>query len=181
MVSFPRDTGPAGAFLYYRLYKKQQVQLKNRIHSLLKEQLYGFTQEEIFGKKNRNEIRKLSADPVLRFQINQLPDRHEREEADVEALKEQIQRMVQTVMGTIDILTSMKGVGVFIARAIIADIIEESRFKDTKHFTSYLRSAPLVASLNTTVGNRGTNKKGRKLSSTLLTQSLNHVQIPAAS
>jgi hypothetical protein len=69
----------------------------------------------------------------------------------------------------------MKGVSVFIAIAIIADIIEVSRFKDSKHFTSYLRSAPRVANSNTTVKNRGTNKMGRKLSATLLTQSLNHV------
>jgi transposase len=69
----------------------------------------------------------------------------------------------------------MKGVSVFITIAIIADIIEVSRFKDSKHSTSYLRSAPREASSNTTVSNKGTNKMGRKLSSTLLTQSLNHV------
>jgi hypothetical protein len=32
-----------------------------------------------------------------------------------------------------------------------------------------------VANSNTTVKNRGTNKMGRKVSATLLTQSLNHV------
>jgi transposase len=66
-------------------------------------------------------------------------------------------------------------VSVFIAIAIIADIIDVSRFKNSKHFTSYLRSAPRVAASNTSVKNRGTNKMGRKLSSALLTQSLNHV------
>jgi hypothetical protein len=78
-------------------------------------------------------------------------------------------------MAPINILTSMKGVSVFIATAIITDIIAVSRFKDTKHFTSYLRSAPRVANSNTTVKNRGTNKMGRKRSATFLTQSLNHV------
>ena len=34
-----------GLFSTYRLFKKQNTQIKNRIHSLLKEQLYGFTQE----------------------------------------------------------------------------------------------------------------------------------------
>jgi transposase len=57
-----------------RLLKKQNTQLKNRIHSLLKEQLYGFTQEEIFGKKDRAKIRGLSADPVLAYQVNMLLD-----------------------------------------------------------------------------------------------------------
>jgi hypothetical protein len=42
-------------------------------------------------------------------------------------------------MAPIEILASMKGVSVFISTAILADIIEVSRFKDSKYFTSYLR------------------------------------------
>jgi hypothetical protein len=34
-------------FTTYRLYRKQETPLKNRIHSLLKKPLYSFTQEEI--------------------------------------------------------------------------------------------------------------------------------------
>jgi transposase len=162
-------------FSTFRLYQKQNIQLKNRIHSLLKEQLYGFTQEEVFDKKSRQKIRGIAENPVLSFQINQLMDRLERDEADVEVLKEQVLRAAQSYMAEIDILTSMKGVSVFIAIAISVDIIDVSRFKNSKHFTSYLRSAPRVAASNTSVKNRGTNKMGRKLSSTLLTQSLNHV------
>jgi transposase len=164
-----------GLFSTYRLYQKQNIQLKNRIHSLLKEHLYGFTQEEIFDRKSRAKIRELSPDPVLKFQLNQLMDRLERDEADVQELKEQILLQAGPFMRQIELLTSMKGVSVFIAIAIIADIIDVSRFKDSKHFTSYLRSAPHTASSNTSTSSRGTNKKGRKLASTLLTQSLNHI------
>jgi transposase len=164
-----------GLFSTYRLYQKQNTQLKNRIHSLLKERLYGFTQEEIFDKKSRKQIREISDDPVLKFPINQLMDRLERDEADVLELKARVLLHAEPFMKEIDILTSMKGVSVFIAIAIIADVIEVSRFKDSKHFTSYLRSAPHTASSNTSTSSRGTNKKGRKLSSSLLTQSLNHV------
>jgi hypothetical protein len=77
-------------FSTYRLMKKQNTQLKNRIHSLLKEQLYGFTPEEIFSKKSRAEIRELCEDPLLNFQVNLLLDRLERDEGDVETLKERI-------------------------------------------------------------------------------------------
>jgi transposase len=164
-----------GLFSTYRLYQKQKVQLKNRIHSLLKEQLYGFTQEEIFSRKSRQQIRTISSDPALKFQLNQLLDRLERDEADVAALQEQVLLHAEPFMKQIDILTSMKGVSVFIAIAIIADIIDVSRFKNSKHFTSYLRSAPRVANSNTSVSIRGTNKKGRKLSATLLTQPLHHM------
>ena len=135
----------------------------------MKEQLYGFTQEEIFDRKSRKKIREISEEPVLQFQINQLLDRLERDEEDVLTLKEQVLLHAGPFIEQIDILTSMKGVSVFIAIAIIADIIDVSRFKDSKHVTSYLRSAPHVANSNTS-----SSKKGRKLSSSLLTQSLNH-------
>ena len=60
-------------FTTYRLYQKQNTQMKNRIHSLVKEQLYGFTQEEIFDKKSRERIREISDNPVFSFQIKASP------------------------------------------------------------------------------------------------------------
>ena len=164
-----------GLFSTCRLYQKQKTQLKNRIHSLLKERLHGFTQEEIFDKRNREHIRTISPGTAMHFQVSQLLERLEREEADIEELKNQILLRAEPFMAQIELLTSMKGVSVFIAIAIIADIIEVSRFKNAKAFTSYLRSAPKVSNSNTSVSIKGTNKKGRKLSATLLTQSLNHV------
>jgi transposase len=89
-------------------------------------------------------------------------------------LKERIPLHAEPFMKQIGLLTSMKGISVFIAIAVITDVISVSRFKGSKHFTSYPRSVPRVANSNTTVRNRGTNKMGRKLSATLLTQSLNH-------
>ena len=162
-------------FTTYRLYQKQKTQLKNRIHSLLKEQLHGFTQEEIFDKRGREHIRTISPGTAMHFQVNQLLDRLQRDEADVEELKERILLQAEPFMAQIEILTSMKGVSVFIAIAIIADIIDVSRFRNSKAFTSYLRSAPRVSNSNTTECIHGVNKKGRKLSATLLTQALNHV------
>lgn len=117
-------------------------------------------------------MREISDNPVVCFQINQLL---ERDEADGDALKNRILLAAETFMPQIDLLTSMKGVSVFIAIAIITDIIDVSRFKNAKQFTSSLRSAPSVASSNTTVKNKGTNKAGGKLASTLLTPSLHHV------
>jgi len=164
-----------GLFTTYRLIQKQNTQLKNRIHSLLKEQLYGFTQEEIFGKKDREHIRAIAPGTAMSFQVNLFLDRLERSEADVETLKTQVLLQAAPYMAQIEILTSMKGISVFIAIAIIADIIDVSRFRNSKMFTSYLRSAPRVSNSNTSKSTYGINKKGRKLSATLLTQSLNHV------
>jgi transposase len=98
---------------------------------LLKEYLYGFTQEEIFTKKARAKIREISKERALKFQVNLLLDRLERDEEDVKALEKEIQAAAAPFMKEIDILTSMKGVSVFIAAAIVADIIDVSRFKNS--------------------------------------------------
>jgi transposase len=164
-----------GLFSTYRLLKKQTTQTKNRIHSVLKERLYGFTLEQIFGKKSRKMIRELESDTVMSRQLHILFHSLEGLEADIQLLEDLIMEKAEPFMKEIQILTSMKGVSVFIAIAIIADIITVDRFKDSKSFTSYLRSAPKVTSSNTSMSIRGTNKKGRKLSATLLSQSLNHV------
>ncbi|MDR2305557.1 MAG: transposase [Treponema sp.] len=63
----------------------------------------------------------------------------------MKVLKERILKAAEPFMGQIAILTSMKGVSVFIAIAIISDIIEANRFRDAKHFTPHLRSAPHAA------------------------------------
>ena len=169
-----------GLFTTYRLYKKETTQIKNRIHSLLKEKHYGFTQEQIFSQKSRKMIRELesgegSKGSIMHRQINLLLNSLEKLESDIDFLQEMILEHAEPHMREIQILTSMKGVSVFIAIAIIADIIKVDRFKNSKAFTSYLRSAPRVSNSNTSVKNGGTNKKGRKLSATLITQSLNHV------
>jgi len=164
-----------GLFTTYRLYKKQTTQIKNRIHSLLKEKLYGFTQEEIFDRKSREKIRKIESGTSLSFQMNELFDLLEFTETRVDPLKEQIMTRAKSYMREIAILTSMKGVSVFIAIAVIVDIIDVNRFKNSKAFTSYLRSAPRVSNSNTSVSIGRTNKKGRKLAATLITQSLHHV------
>jgi len=164
-----------GLFTTYRLYKKQTVQIKNRIHSLVKEKLYGFTQEQIFGKKSRKMIRGLENNTAMSFQINELFDTLEFLEDRIDSLEDKIKEQAEPCLREIEILTSMKGIGVFTAIAIIADIITVDRFRNSKAFTSYLRSAPKVSNSNTSVSIKGTNKKGRKLAATLVTQSLNHV------
>ena len=162
-------------FSTYRLLKKQTTQTKNRIHSLVKEKLYGFTQEEIFSQKNRKMIKGLESRTAMSIQLEILFTALEQLEAHIETLQDEIKAFAEPFMQEIRILTSMKGISVFIAIAIITDIIKVDRFKNSKCFTSYLRSAPRVSKSNTSDKTYGINKKGRKLSATLLTQALVHV------
>jgi len=137
--------------------------------------LYGFTQEEIFDRKNRGKIRGLENGTAMAFRVNYLPDYLESREALVGPLKDEIMARAVPYMREIEILTSMKGISVFIAIAVIADITSVDRFRNSKAFTSYLRSAPKVSNSNTSVNVRGTNKMGRKVAATLVSQSLRHV------
>ena len=161
-------------FATYRSLRKEIGRTKNRIHSLLKENLYPFTKEYIFGKKTRKEIRKITEDEVLSFQINLLMDTLERLEETFETLVLKIKKQGTAFMPMIEILTSMSGISIITAIAIIADAIDVSRFKNSKHFASYLRSVPRVESSNGNTVIKSTSKAGRKLSITLLSQSLNH-------
>ena len=161
-------------FATYRTLRKKIGCTKNRIHSLLKENLYPFTKEYIFGKKTRVEIRKISPNYTLSFQINLLMDTLEQLEAAFDRLVVEIKKAGIKFIPTIKILTSMSGISVITAIAIIADVIDVSRFKNAKHFASYLRSAPRVESSNDKTIIKSTTKAGRKLSITLISQSLNH-------
>ena len=162
-------------FTTYRLERKQVVSTKNRIHSLLKQNLYPFTKEYIFGKKTRKAIRGLCEEkPVLNFQINLLMDQLEQLEETIKILKERILCEGSYYLKEINILTSMRGLSVFTAIAIISDIITVKRFSNSKKFASYLRSTPRVASSNEKTIIKSTNKAGRKVSITLLSQGLNH-------
>ena len=161
-------------FATYRALRKEIGQTKNRIHSLLKENLYPFTKEFIFGKKTRKEIRNISSEHLLSFQINLLMDSLEHLEETFDKLTDEIKKAGSVFMKQIEILTSMSGISVITAIAVIADISDVSRFKNSKHFASYLRSAPRVESSNDKTIIKSTNKAGRKLSITLISQSLNH-------
>jgi len=161
-------------FATYRALRKEIGQTKNRIHSLLKENLFPFTKEYIFGKKARIEIRKISSDYLLSFQINLLMDSLEHLEDAFDKLVVEINKAGASFMPEIEILTSMTGISVITAIAVIADVSDVSRFRNSKHFASYLRSAPRVESSNDKTIIKSTNKAGRKLSITLISQSLNH-------
>ena len=161
-------------FTTYKLIRKQIGQVKNRIHSLLKQNLFPFTKTFIFGKYNREAIKNLEMEETPLFQLHFLFKVLEQLEGDIEEVEDRIYIIGSAYLKEIDILTSMKGISVFTAIALMADIATIERFPNSKHFASYLRSAPGVDNSNDTTRITKTNKFGRKLSVTLLSQSLNH-------
>ena len=161
-------------FTTYRLFRRQIGAIKNRIHSLLKQNLFPFTKKFIFGKGMREAIMNLPMNDILEYQIDFCFQQLDRLESGIAELKNKLLVSAVSYHKQINILTSMKGISVFTAVALIADIAGIERFDNSKQLTSYLRSAPGVDSSNENTRNLRTNKFGRKLSVTLLSQSLNH-------
>ena len=161
-------------FSTYKLLGKQRTQLKNRIHSLLKQNLFPFNKIMIFNNKMRDKILNISDSRELKFQLMILFKELDHLDETIVLLKKEIEIAGAPYMKEIDILTSMQGISIFTAVAIISDIIDVKRFSNSKKFASYLRSTPKVESSNAKTLIKSTNKQGRKLTVSLLYQSLNH-------
>ncbi len=161
-------------FSTYKLLGKQRTQLKNRIHSLLKQNLFPFNKVMIFNRKMRETILNISDSRELKFQIMILFKELDHIDETIVILKKEIEIAGAPYIKEIDLLTSMQGISVFTAIAIMSDIIDVNRFSNSKKFASYLRSAPKVENSNNKTLIKSTNKQGRKLTVALLYQSLNH-------
>lgn len=160
-------------FTTYNQFKKHISCVKNYIHSLLKKNLIVLP-DGILSKTMIARINKLDLPDQLRFQIDILIE----ELINLENKKDRVETQIK-LMGTgfykeIELLTSIKGISVLSALAIIADIAQINRFPNAKHLCSYLRSAPSVESSNAITKVKSTNKFSRKLSMTFLTQSVAH-------
>jgi hypothetical protein len=75
----------------------------------LKENLFPYTKEYIFGVHARKEIRAISDDHILSFQINLFMDTLERLEEAFEKLVGEIKKAGRLFMHEIEILTSSPG------------------------------------------------------------------------
>ena len=94
-------------FTTYRLLTKEITSTKNRIHSLLKQNLFQLSRESIFNKKNRAIVRGISNDVTLSFQLNLLFDSLEHLEMSMDQLTSDILIAAAPFIHKIDILTSM--------------------------------------------------------------------------
>jgi transposase len=162
-------------FTTYQQYQRMIVGEKNRIHSILKQNLKPYNQKDIFGDKKRNEILNLELSEEYKIQIKLLYETIDLLEEKALKIKEQILYTGRSYIKEIDILTSISGISPFIALALIADYADITRFKNAKRFCSYLRSAQKLDQSNQQVKVGHTNKAGRKLALSLLLQSIHHI------
>ena len=77
-------------FTTYRMFRRHIGAVKNRIHALLKQNLFPFTKKFIFGKKTREAILNLSMSDLLKYQIEYCFRELEHLETSIDELKEQL-------------------------------------------------------------------------------------------
>jgi len=161
-------------FATYLLIKKQTASTKNRIHALLKQHMRPFTRGSLAAKYIREKIKTIDLPSFVQAHLALLFNQLDFLEKQAEEVKTVILLEGNAYLKEIDVLTSMNGIGVFMALAFIADIADITRFKSSKKLASYLRSAPGVDQSNEKVINKKTSRYGRRLSISLLSQSYIH-------
>jgi len=160
-------------FTTYKLFSGSPVSLKNRLHSMLKENLIVFPRFQM-SKKKKTEILNLDLSTSLRFQIELLVEEFDSLEDRKSKSESQIKLVGKSCYNEIELLTSIEGISILSALVIMADACDITRFPNKKHLCSYLRSAPAVASSNESTIIKRKNKSSRKLTMNFLTQSVVH-------
>lgn len=162
-------------FSTYDLISREITSLKNRIRSFFIAKFINISGSRFFThlEKHMQDERITMID---RMQIQSLLQVIDSLETQKLVLKKEIVSLgKQHHEAEIKLLISIKGISPFIACAILADIATARRFKNAKHFVSYLRCAPRIHASNETVHIGAMNKRGRKLALRLILQALNHI------
>jgi transposase len=162
-----------GLFTTYRLYNKMKVQLKNRIHSMLKQNGICIDRGNIDKKGFESGIAGFQISEVWKLQIRSAY----RELQSVQKEQAQITDMIylrgnKRFPREVELLMGIRGFSAFTAIALMSDVVDVARFQNAKSFCSYLRATPKVRSSNQTTHVGHVNRQSRPLTCTLLTQSI---------
>jgi transposase len=167
-----------GMFSTYRLSKKINTQLRNRIHSILKQNGIVVKRGIMESKIGRRKILEIELPGCWDKQVTVLMNQLEAVITECDTLKDMIIiNGYKLFKREIDLLITIKGFSPFTAVAFMTDVVDIERFESAKKICAYLRTAPKVKSSNKTTHMKSINKASRSLTCSLLTQSINHIKI----
>jgi len=158
----------------YKLNKKIQTQLKNRIHSLLKQQGVVISKEKLFTKSGWK-----AAMDLIKTDLHVHIDILYAQLTEANKMTQKVRDMIislglQTFPKEIDLLLSIPGFGVLTSIVLLSDIDTVSRFQNAKKFCAYLRTAPRIKESNATTYLGRVTKQSRSMTCSILTQSVLH-------
>ena len=167
-----------GLFSTYRLSKKINTQLRNRIHSVFKQNGIVLKRGAMDSKISRMYILGINIKDSWKRQVISMMSQLEKAVTEMDFLQDMIIiKGYGLFKKEIDLLITIKGFSPFTATAFMADVVTIDRFESAKKICSYLRTAPKVKSSNKTTHIQKTNKASRSLTCSLLTQSVNHIKV----
>ena len=156
--------------------KQQIAKNKNIIHSIVKQEGMLLKKEAISKKSFRTSIEHMDLSMVAKKQINIFLSVITELEHSAGELEQLILEQGAVLEKEVRILTSIKGVSVLGALAIMADVADIRRFKTYKHFCSYLRTSPGLDASNKTIKVKHVNRSSRKLALHYLIQGIHHIK-----
>ena len=163
-------------FTTYGMYKRIQTQLKNRIHSLVKQNGICLDKGTLKRVDPAPVLDQLSLPELCRLQIDKLFNSIQQISGSATAVEEQIILLGSELFkDEVELLIGIAGVSAFIATSIMSEVADITRFSSAKKFCSYLRTAPKVEESNNTRHMKAVNKASRATSCTLLTQTVQHL------
>ena len=158
----------------YHLCRKIENQLKNRIHSLLKQAGVVIAKQSLLTAAAWERVRRaLHEDLALHVQLlfAQLQEAKKTTASVRDAI---VSLGAQTFPEEIKLLLTIPGFGVLTAVVLLADIDTVSRFRSAKKFCAYLRTAPRIKESNSTTHLGRVSKQSRSMTCSILTQSVIH-------
>jgi len=161
-------------FTTYDLIKKKITMTVNRIHSILKANLFPYNGKNINEKECREEILRLRLPENEKFQIEILYEELDKHLEHKEKFEEKIERFAAPYKEEVKTMISVTGISILCALAIKSDYAELERFPNAKGFTSYLRTAPKIDASRSAIHIGSVNKESRKLALSMLIQGLPH-------
>jgi transposase len=162
----------------YRLLLKMITQSKNRIHALLKQNGICIKKSAIESKHFEIFIDKMNISNIYKSQIKCLMRQLENTKEEQKNIKDIIYILGEKLYSKeIKLLLSIKGFSPFTAIVLMSDVVDINRFKSSKKFCAYLRTAPKIKESNNTARLGHINKQSRKATCAVLTQSVNHFKL----
>lgn len=172
-VPAPKVRELRGLFSIYGLYKKIKTQLKNRMHSVLKQNGICVGRKELDRLDFPLRVEGFAIAEIWKVQLRSLLKEKENTEEEQEKIKGRIYALGNELFPQeIKLLLSIKGFSPLTAIALMSDVVEVERFSSAKKFCSYLRVVPKITASNKTVHLGAINKKSRSTTCSLLTQSV---------
>ena len=164
-----------GLITTHQMYNKIKTQLKNRIHSILKQNGMCIHRNQIDLKNFGEWVDELKLSDIWKVQIHTLLAALKGNEEQQKRVKEMIYVLGSELFREeIELLLSIRGFSVFTAIVLMSDVVDIKRFTRAKRFCSYLRTAPKTNASNETVHVGSINRQSRSATCALLTQSVVH-------